>query len=216
MPECYKPGAARTRLELLEWLLSTFHTRRGGGDYRVRGDFRVSGEESWLWCFNVKTYAALGFDALWNKALEDGQDIEETDRWKELSRGVWEENFNGKNQGEYFNQVLEDARRQFQDNDKWCATLYDGSEVDAEVAFLGRSGGWMTLTRFEGRILNPEFDPTDMAMESLEKLCELICHCRWVQTHVDDLVVSAAAWLLFQNLCDGIPRHEQLVQEWSI
>lgn len=196
-PEHYK-APLRSRRAILDFLLNRINRRF----YDRRG---------FLFCFNVKCYSAdLSFENLLSVAKE--QDIEHLNDVMFMHEA--RERFE-KHENELFNWGVEDARRTFtgreadhysKPDDDGYNTLWDGTAVDVEFAFLGRSGGWLCLTHFEGTPLADEGDINSLDYRTLRLLYRYIVMLKadLERSRASRRVEEAAAWAFFANVCGDV------------
>ena len=171
-----------------------------------------------LFLFNVKVYEPdLSFDNLLDLYRQSGYgEFKVTDPgWVEETRQRHEKT----DHDDLYQVAVEDARRLVTDSD--CFThLYDGTPVEVEYAFVGRSGGWLALTKFEGvRLIDLEslrdlFDddqeegenPT-LSDETLQRLYALVRMLEHDLTpeNAQAEVKNQAAFSFFENICCDIP-----------
>lgn len=225
MPEGYR-APLTAREEIVAWLLdypSRDWDRRGGFGYEAQPYGRNGFNRGpWLFCFNVKlrarldwSYAGLLRAAVSSGAVSAGE--AEDKHWLEET----ERRFDETNTEELCDVGIEDSRRTFTGgrdgtpDDDGYAMLWDGTPVDTRFAFLGRSGGWLALTGFDGTVLSGDADKvldvmSDTSLSNLYRFLVMLEHDlrgnavdRWVQ--------EAAAFHFFNNVCRDICRTEDLV-----
>ena len=98
--------------------------------------------------------------------------------------------------------------------------LFDGTPVEVEYAFVGRRGGWIALTKFEGiKLIDPdnlrylfEGDQEDDDMptftdEALQRLYTLVRMLEYdlTQEKAQAEVQHQAGFNFFTNICGDIP-----------
>jgi len=91
-------------------------------------------------------------------------------------------------------------------------TLYDGTEVDVEYGFVGRSGGWLAITKFEGVKYNQRLDAgletelMDMDFPTLKRLYQLVLMLKHDtrRSAIKSEVEMQAAFNFFANACADI------------
>ncbi len=108
---------------------------------------------------------------------------------------------------------IEDTRRHVDDDTYQC--LWDGTELDVEYQFEGRSGGWLLMTKFNGmnltRIDRHDFETAlldTLSYESLRNLYQLVVqndHDFRPEAVIDEIEYQAA-FNFFENACGDIPR----------
>lgn len=107
-----------------------------------------------------------------------------------------------------------------QPDDDGYSMLWDGRDVEARFAFLGRSGGWLVLTKFEGLVLDSDAIDEDALKEmdyaQLRRLYRFV-----VQTSADirgtNIVAGIeeyAAFDFFINVCGGVETKPQRMKAW--
>ena len=224
MPEHYRaPLSARN--EIVAWLLDYScrdWDRRGGFGYEAQPYGRHGFQRgSWLFCFNVKlrtcldwSYAGLLRVAVASGAVSAG---EETDKhWREET----EKRFNETSIEALSDVGIENSRQVFTGgtdgtpDDDGFSMLWDGTPVDARFAFLGRSGGWLVLTGFEGTVLAGDgqevlADLSDVNLTKLYRFLVMLQHDLGGNAP-DRRVQDAAAFHFFNNVCCDICRTEDL------
>ena len=139
MPEAYStPLIAKS--DIAAYLLN-----RRGRYYRDYGHL--------LFVFNVKVYDPdLSFEHLLDLHAKSGYGEGKVNDPYWVARQRHAET----DQDDLYQMAIEDAGRLVTDSD--CFNhLYDGTPVDVEFAFVGRSGGWIALTKFEGiELIDPD------------------------------------------------------------
>lgn len=83
--------------------------------------------------------------------------------------------------------------------------LPSGKIVRPRFCYYGRDGQWLTLTRFNGYILNDECDFSLMPAECVNDLCDYLHMMSGIldQNNLAYLVEEAAAWHMFES--DAVP-----------
>lgn len=174
---------------------------------------RYYDHENCPFCFNVKVYRVdFDFDHLL-KIYREQQDGNKHDDWLAEARQRWEEH----KDNDLWEWAVENCREAFccgsdgTPNQDTYRTLWDGTELDVSYSFRGRSGGWLSLDRFQGWTLTdfPEA-LTKMSYKELRQLYQLIVML------VHDLRREAiraeieyqAAWALFVNVCSDLTEKE--------
>jgi hypothetical protein len=116
--------------------------------------------------------------------------------------------------------AIEDARRRVQDDEAY-RYLWDGTPIDVEYRFVGRSGGWLVLTKFEGDCLEnidedefPEYLET-LPYPMLRKLYHLVVQNDhdFRREAVAAEIEHAAAWSWIEGTCSDVPRPERTQRE---
>ena len=139
----------RSRQDIIDWLLSEDGWKeRGGPDYD---------NHTWPFCFNVKLHGLdLSFEHLSQLYIDSGciPKAKATDSdWLEQCREIWDR----------CSRITRQHARPFEDQlyehgvnavhapfTCWAKEAWP----NCEFAFLGRSGGWLVLTRYESVPLN--------------------------------------------------------------
>jgi hypothetical protein len=173
-----------------------------------------------LFVFNVKVYSPnMDFDHLLDLHRTSGYgEAKVTDAyWVEQARQRHAET----DQDHLLQWALEDAGRLATDSDCF-KYLFDGTPVEAEFAFVGRSGGWIALTEFEGiTLIDPDHlrhlfegdDEDSLTYESLHRLYSLvrILEYELTQEKAKSEVEFQAAFAFFVNVCGDIPTSDVLL-----
>lgn len=190
-----------------------------------RCEQRCYERHAWLCCFNVKIYRCdLDFYDLvrhvTGMGYEDMLHFQDP-VWAAAVRERYEEH-----RAHLFDWGVEDARRVFVGDTvsgpcsclvqgaPWYARMrpdgdtfrrtHSGKPIDARFAFLGRSGGWLVLTMFEGVTLDME--PEELLQHDyawLRRLDRLIGDIEEVRRRRSQAVEEAAAYTFFANICHG-------------
>jgi len=174
---------------------------------------RRSYHNSYLLCFNVKCHDAdldlSNLLAKWREC-EGNQPYTHNLTWL---RAVKERYDQVKDQ--LFGWGIEDARMQF-DEGNMFHTLYDGTELSVEYAFVGRSGGWLAITRFEEHPFNLkgtnlEETLAEMEYNQLKELYQLILIIKDTtkRSKIKEEVEYQAAFNFFANACADIPQSNE-------
>jgi hypothetical protein len=200
----------KKRADIANYLLN-----RRGRYYREHGHL--------LFVFNVKVYSPdLSFDHLLDLHDKSGYgEGKVTDPyWVEEARQRHAE----MDLDDLYQWAIEDAGRLITDSDSFTH-LYDGTPVDVGFAFVGRSGGWIALTKFEGiKLIDPDYlrdlfegnaedgAPT-MSYQSLRRLYALvrILEHDLTQDKAESEVEFQAAFCFFCNVCGDIPTTDVLL-----
>lgn len=208
MPEAYTTPLKK-RADIAAYLMN-----RRSRSYRDHGHL--------LFCFNVKVYCPdLDFDHLLDLHRQSGYaEGKDSDAyWVEEARQRYAET----DQDNLLEWAIEDAGRLVADSD--CYThLCDGTQVEAEFAFVGRSGGWTALTEFEGiKMTGPdhlrnlfesgEDDGDTLSDESLHRIYSLVRMLEYelTQEKAKSEVEFQAAFAYFVNICGDIPTSDVLL-----
>lgn len=186
----------RSRKAMTDWLLATF-------------DQRFYDRDHWLLCFNVKLYRLdLSFDHLLDVAAKRGDITTHKGDpvWEAAARAIYKEN-----EAHLYEWAVDDARGAFYGpmRDDTFRSLYDGTPVDTEFGFYGRSGGWLVLESFEGYKLSGDAaevfgDMNFATLRLLYRFAVMLCaDLTRPGLTPSARVEDAAAWALFVNLCGG-------------
>jgi hypothetical protein len=214
---------------------------------RKRGDIA-----SWIWsntahrsyrhtsypfCFDVKAHSVdLDFDTLLDAHRQSEGDAIHTHNsdWLLAVRELYDEH-----EENLFEWGLEGARRHFVSDQKRddgkpdgdaFRMLWDGTMLDVRYDFVGRSGGWLSLSEFEGHDFTrrgvdweaymrgkPDADPDDISDEpmpyaDLRKLYQLIVMLK--HDTCEEAIVSEvahnAAFDFFVNICREVPQPDAI------
>ena len=183
-----------------------------------RGGYNYN-HENYLFCFNVKVHASvdLSFDTLLAKAVEMG----ELDKAR-AADSVWvkqaREAYDKYGEEELYNLAIEDCQKSVHDCDSY-KMLWNGTGAIADWAFLGRSGGWLCLTEFDG-IKMDGFGKEELAeldFKTLNRLYRFIVqrgHDFREEAIVNEIQFNAA-FSLFANLCSDCEATEERNDRWA-
>lgn len=194
----------RSRAAIVKWIIDHTEQRHYDGHPHP-------------FCFNVKCYHvdfelehllqlyreyegnAKGFDDPdWQAAIKE--------RYAEVSDNLWE-------------YAVEDCRRNFvggddgqPDNDGWNM-LWDGTPVNTQFSFEGRSGGWLSLNRFQSFDFTERHSDIedilvyDMPYQTLRHLYQFIVMLVHdvSRANVKKELEHQAAFNFFANCCADIP-----------
>jgi len=188
--------------------IAQFLMNRRGRYYRDFGHLQF--------CFCVKVYDAdLSFDHLLDLHAKSGYAEGKVNDpcWVEEVRQRYAET----DQDHLLEWAIEDSRRLVTDSD--CFNhLHNGTPVEVEYSFVGRSGGWIALTKFEGiEMTDPEYlrqvfegsddksEPT-MSYQSLRRLYALVRMLEHDLTaeKAESEVEFQAAFNFYCNVCGDI------------
>ena len=207
-----KPAYYRTPLKRREDIVAYLLNRSGHSD----------GRHSYRFAFNVKLHGLdLDFDHLLEvRRKADGDDSLHDAGYVEDCREVYNREYCGGRRTESLYQMaLEDAQRnviewdgrarKYRTSDTFSA-LWDGTPVDAVLAFIGRCAGWIVLERFNGYALTGDISDVlaDMPMDELRRLYQYVVmleHDLRREAAVAE-VEHQAAFNLFENLCANVER----------
>ena len=205
-PEYYK-SPLRSRVDMIRYIFQ--QTDQRSYDHR-RHPF----------CFNVKCYHVdFDFDHLLALYVEyEGKCRGQSDpdwlkavreRYAEVKEHLWE-------------YAQEDACRQFVENDgQRC--LWDGTAFDVTYSFEGRSGGWLSIIKFEGydftdRDQDIENMLEEMPYRTLRILYKLIVQLvhDLSRVNITKELEFQAAFNFFANCCADIPEPEDAQLELNL
>jgi hypothetical protein len=232
-PEYYRCPLRRRR-DIIEFLLSRRSwSHRGGREYWWRGESGKGGDGNWLFCFNVKAHQVdLTFENLVKRWREMGYGGRAADpHWVKEAR----EKFQELEPDDLLDLGVEGARRGFvssrrdvpegKPDDDGFSMLWNGTPVETRFAFMGRGGGWLVLTEFNGRLLDwesvnyfgPGSDPAlcfeEWTYRDLRRLYQfLVMLAHDVSgTAPERAIEEHAAFDFFENICFGLPGSEALI-----
>lgn len=213
----YYQTPLRSRKDITDWIISNTKRRCGGLDY--------DGKNHML-CFNVKVnYVDFDFDHLLeiHRKHNDDPIYTHNDEWLAACRDKYTEV-----QENLWDRAIENARSCFLEMDAY-RTLWDGTEVAVRYGFYGRSGGWLSITEFEGipfahgdmddsdwrRIMEGKSNEIDYSMDyrTLRKLYGLVVILKHYVNNLRDELEYLAADILFELECDDIPRPDAVQPE---
>lgn len=230
----YYRCALRERSDIVEFLLSRrFWTHRGGSGYWWRGGSGHSSNGNWLFCFNVKVHSIdFTFENLVQRWTDMGYGEHARDEhWLVEARAKFAE----LKPDQLWDWGVEGARRTFvsdhrdapngKPDDDGFSMLWDGTPVETRFAFMGRSGGWLVLTEFNGNLLDWDSanywgsgsDPAlcfqDWSYRELRRLYQFVVMLAHdvAGTASERAIEEHAAFDFFENYCHGIPASEALV-----
>lgn len=222
MPEYYRAPLVE-RAEIVSWLLdlqARDWDKRGGFGYEA-GPYQSGFTRGpWLFCFNVKLhrldFSHAGLLEVARKAGHISAELALDQHWLSETRKRHDET----STDSLWEIGVEDSRRSFTGrgngipDDDGYAMLWDGTSVDTRFAFLGRSGGWLVLTGFEGHTLAGSGEEVLEGMSD-ECLRRLYVFLVMLQHDLggdapDRCVQEAAAFHFFHNVCHDICRTEDL------
>ena len=113
-----------------------------------------------------------------------------------------------------FDWGLEDARRNFEDSD---TCLPNGEKIEVNYEFVGRSGGWLSITRFENYSFQDTYGEDgleqtlkEMDFKTLKKLYQLITMLKHDLKHPEQEVEFQAAFQFVYNACADIPKPDAI------
>lgn len=196
MPDAYKM-VARSRKDIVADILDLTEQR-------------YSFHDTYHLCFNVKAY---GVDFSFSNMLEkwkyyngdqpymhNPEWLEQVkEKYEEVKQYLWEWG-------------VETARMQFAGPHSNSAyqMLWDGTPVSVQYEFVGRSGGWLAITEFEGydfdRPLDEDLETVlmDMEYQTLRKLYRLVLMLKHDLRDPEGEIELNAAFDLFANVCGDI------------
>lgn len=188
--------------------LSGLCSHRGGYDYSYRcQNTNYYSRGPWLFCWSVKLYGIdLDFDNLLQKFVSCGNSAPGP-KFIEKARQLHQD----LNREELLNMGIEDASRTFTGrdgdtpDDDAFNMLWDGSPVDTRFSFMGRGGGWLVMTSFQGLVLDESFDLKTISYKTLRGLSEMVYFVdRTIRGKACDLVEDQVAFNFFVNVCYSI------------
>lgn len=211
-PEYYR-CPLRSRASIVAWLRGNKHWTRHADRDTVH-----------LFAFNVKLHNLdFSFDNLWAKFQESGYASEEqmTDKaWLAACRKHFDEEGGERNQrlweysvSDACDQVVSTVRVK----DKWVVCTADTysrtwsrDDVDVDLGFHGRSGGWLVIEKFQGLKLTRSLDledPDEIDYRTLRLLYEYVTMLShdFRDGQPELAVEDAAAFMFFENSCSDIP-----------
>lgn len=225
IPEGYK-APLKKRSDIIEYL-------QGG----TSSQSRYYEGHTWHYCWDVKCWPDLEFDDLVKAAISMGYEslVHMDDiHWIEDAKQLHAEHSNS-----LWDWGIEDAQRDWRGNTigkfgtydegaPWYGChapdgdayrmLWDGTMCDPRFAFFGRSGGWLTLTMFNGITLDGDCDFEDEYLWDYNSL--RLFYRFLVQTNHDITktdagvrVTECAAFTFFANICEGECRTKESMQE---
>lgn len=218
LPKQYQ-APLRTRKEIVQWL----NDPRARG-YQVRGGWNYEGDSHgstsrgpWLFCWSVKLLARMdtSYEALLKRAKRVGvltrQHLKDQP-WLNASKARYDDT----SMDSVFTHACETCQRMFvghdgkPENDGYCM-LYDGTKVTPEFTFMGRSGGWLVLTGFNGHSLNTENVGEDLDwkrwdVRNLRLLYRYVVMLEHDLRHeaIQEMVLDELAGSFFANICHDL------------
>lgn len=165
-------------------------------------------------CFNVKVRGCdLSFDhllELWRNHEDDPLYTHNED-WLKAARERHEET----SEETLWEWGQEDACSHFTGDSDAYTHLFDGTKVDVAYSFEGRSGGWLSINRFEGFKLNDrDYHITsileDMSFPTLRKLYQLVTMLKHDLRNPGHEIEYQAAFNFFANACSDIPQPDSI------
>lgn len=190
-PEVYQTPLKK-RSDIIAFLEDATHQRHYDGHWHPL-------------CFNVKIHTIdLSFDhllKLWRE--NEGNPLyTHNEDWLKAAKEQYDES-----EESLFDWGIEDARRGFTDSDSYNH-LWDGTKIDVEYSFEGRSGGWLSITKFDGYKISQreKFDFTEMEYPTLRKLYQLVIMLKHDLKNPEKEVEWQAAFNFFANACCDIPQ----------
>lgn len=164
-------------------------------------------------CLNVKIYTEdLSYPNLLKHWREYAGDHAYTHNpeWIRATRTYHEENADS-----LWSWGLEDLRDNFTGkySDVYRMTP-DGRTLDVTYEFIGRSGGWLSISQFEGirladYLVDPEELLADMDANTFQDFYTLV-HMLYTSWHDEKAraraLEAAAAFTFFANICSDVPR----------
>lgn len=151
-------------------------------------------DRAYAFCFNVKCYRTdFSYENLLVKAREYEQlNKNQAKRFKIVLEGM--------DQNELWSQAIDDARMAFdKGNDETHFGLWDGTTVPVEYEFVGRSGGWLAISKFAGYKLEDIEELDEMDYKTLRLLYRHVIHLKHDLKPVDSQVEFCAAWVVYSQ-----------------
>jgi hypothetical protein len=152
----------------------------------------------------------LGFNHLlevWRNGEGQGELYTQNEEWLKAVR----ERYNETKQDTLWEWGVEDASRAFTDPDQVTfRQLWNGTELDVEYSFQGRSCGWLSIDKFEGYDFTTATPLADMDWPSLRKLYQLVIMLKHDLANPEKEVEYQAAFAFFENVCSDIPRPNEV------
>jgi hypothetical protein len=212
-PEAYKM-VARSRQDIVAAIISMT-------------DQRTYHYDPYYLCFNVKLYDC---DLSLKNLLKHFKD-QEGDHLGMHNRD-WlrqiKERYDEIGENTLYEWGIETARGSFvgsgrdgKPDDDMFNHLWDGTELDVDYAFVGRSGGWLAIAKFEGfsfdRRMDADLETELMEMEfsTLKKLYQLVLMLKHdLRQEAIKLEVEVnAAFDFFANACADIKQPDEVQPE---
>lgn len=179
-------------------------------------------------CFNVKCYDAnFEFEHLietYKKWYGDGVYLNH-DEWLAAAKEKYEEV-----KDNLWNWAIEQAREQITDSDAY-QMLWDGTHIHVKYAFIGRSGGWLSITEFEGYkfvkyesldhwkavLLGEDEDKSYMSYQTLRKFYQLVTMLNHDvrKEAVKEQLEIEAAFTFVENICADIPQPDSIQKKFE-
>lgn len=228
MPKFKKPDYYKTplkkRSDIAEFILASTTNR-------------WSDNELHPFCFNVKCHDAdFSFEHLLelHKVENNNPVYALNEEWLAAVR----QEYNDLNQDRVSELAFDEARDYVHETGGSFHNLYDGTNPDITYEFVGRSGGWLSIAKFEGfkftdrnydftywkEVLNgePEYDGATMPIMSYKTLRLLYATVTMLKHDVrhkaiKSMLESEAEQIFFEQICSDIPRpnEKQLLLEFS-
>lgn len=209
-PEAYKI-VAKSRADIVAAIIGMTHQRTY--DYDL-----------YYLCFNVKLYKLdLSLENMLKKwrEYEGDQPYTHNPEWLKAVKERFKEY-----EGHLWEWGVEEARQAFNETDCF-SHLWDGTSLDVEYGFVGRSGGWLAIVEFEGcRFVGCRFDRRMMDSDlefilkeldfgTLKKLYQLVLmlkHDTREEARTAE-VEQQASCCFFANICNDIPQVDNIQQD---
>ena len=203
----YKPFSPtlRTRKAMIDFLLTQSHGIREARAWQGDGVFRF--------CFNVKcrmvdfSFKHL-LEIITTQGIANPEPFKDADYVQRLHEKYNEEFCEGGDTAQLWEAAIEICREQYAGNDEYI--LSNGKTVKTEWQFLGRSGGWLVLSGFEGYDLatNDTDVITSMPWKDLRRLAYLVEQVEYElkPPKVREEIEYQAASLFFGHMCEKVER----------
>lgn len=168
-------------------------------------------------CFNVKLYRLnFDFDHLWEvfQKTNELDTYHKTDEWLKAAREVYDDTGEEKLYEYGVNGTVES----FLDREQF---LVNGTKVKAEFSFEGRSGGWLSLNKFQGENLcvseselknymEGKYPEEKMDFNTLRQLYQFVVQLNVETKKASEEVEFRTADTLFNNLCVDLPQPDRI------
>lgn len=205
-PEYYQTPL-RSRQDIIDFIIFSTHQR-------------VYDHRPHPFCYNVKVYHVdFDFDHLLqiHREAEDDPIYTHNDEWLAGARAEYDD----LKEGQLWEYAQEDACNQLLESDAFKC-LYDGTQVDVRYSFEGRSGGWLSINRFEGHDFTEDdqhikYVLQDMQFSTLRKLYVLVTMLNHDvrRDNVAKELEYQAAFNLFHNVCSDVPQPDNIQRKLS-
>ena len=202
-PDYYKTPL-RTRQEIVRFIINATNQRSYHQPHPL--------------CFNVKCYHVnLDFNhllTLWNE-YESNPIYTQNDEWLNSATQRHAET----NENTLWDWARESVCDLFTDSDAYH-TLWDGTAINVAYSVEGRSGGWLSVNKFEGcdftdRGRHIADTLMDMDYSKLRKLYQLIVMLSHDTEDPSKEIEHQAAFSFFANACSDIPQPNTYQRRFS-